>query len=249
MLLTAAPAAAQDSVVVGVVYDGPNDRMGAQQEKFVEELLVLTEREFNVQIKDFSGDWTRESMLGVLDEAYTDPTVDFVLVIGFVTNQLAATREVFPKPTFLPAILDTGLLQSEPVDGKSGIKNLNYLAAYADFGDDLDTLASITSYQDLALILDENLASAIPELRQGALQVANSRGVGLYQVVHDGIDHAVFDRVPPETDAIFVAALPRMPEAAFQDMVNAINVAGIPSYSFAAAVSYTHLTLPTTSRV
>ena len=95
MLLTAAPAAAQDSVVVGVVYDGPNDRMGAQQEKFVEELLVLTEREFNVQIKDFSGDWTRESMLGVLDEAYADPTVDFVLVIGFVTNQLAATREVF----------------------------------------------------------------------------------------------------------------------------------------------------------
>ena len=121
MLLTAAPAAAQDSVVVGVVYDGPNDRMGAQQEKFVEELLVLTEREFNVQIKDFSGDWTRESMLGVLDEAYADPTVDFVLVIGFVTNQLAATREVFPKPTFLPAILDTGLLQSEPVDGKESV--------------------------------------------------------------------------------------------------------------------------------
>jgi len=233
-LLTGVPALGQDPVVVAVIYDGPNDRMSAQQQKFVEELLALTQREFNVQIKDFTGNWTRESMLAVMDDAYADPDVDMLLVTGFVTNQLAATRETFPKPTFLPAILDTGLLPSEPIDGKSGIANLNYLAAYADFGEDLDTLASITSYEDLALILDENLASAIPELRQSALQVANSRGVGLYQVVHDGEDHALVERLPPETDAVFVAALPRMPEAGFQAMVDGINAAGIPSYSFAA---------------
>ena len=160
--------------MVGVVSDGPADRMGEQQQTFVEELLALTEREFNVEIKPFSGNWSRDEMLVAIEAAYADPDVDYVLVTGFVTNQLAATRESFPKPTFLPAILDTGLLKSEPVEGRSGIENLNYLAAYADFGEDLDTLARITSFSRLGLVIDANLASAIPELRQSALNVAAS---------------------------------------------------------------------------
>ena len=106
-------------------------------------------------------------------------------------------------------------MPNPPVDGRSGIENLNYLAAYADFGEDLDTLASITPFTKLALVIDENLASAIPELRQSALKVANDRGIELTQVIHDGVNHDLRDQIPPGTDAIFVAALPRMPEESF----------------------------------
>lgn len=225
---------AQEPTVVAVVADGPSDRMGGQQQIFIDELLALTGREFNVQIKEYSGEWSRDKMLASMDAAYADPSVDFVLVTGFVSNQLAATRDDFPKPTFLPAILDTGLLPSPPTDGSSGIENLNYLAAYADFDDDLDTLARITSYESLALIIDENLASAIPELRQAALDVTSERGVALTQVIHDGVNHELISKVPEGTDAVFVAALPRMPEDKFRELVNAINAAKIPSYSFAA---------------
>jgi outer membrane protein TolC len=233
-MLTGAPLFAQDSIVVGVVTDGSLDRMGKQQRTFVDELLALTGREFNVQIKEFSGDWSRQKMLAAIDAVYADESVDFVLMTGFVSNQLAATRQSFPKPTFLPAILDTGLLPNPPIDGRSGIENLNYLAAYADFGEDLDTLARITPFTNLALVIDENLASAIPELRQSALEVANARGIELTQVIHDGVNHDLTERIPPGTDAIFVAALPRMPEESFEALVTAINVAKIPSYSFAA---------------
>jgi outer membrane protein TolC len=234
MMLVSTLAMAQESIVVAVISDGPSDRMGDQQQRFVEELLALTGREFNVQIKEYSGNWARDEMLAAIDAAYADDSVDYVLVTGFVSNQLAATRLEFPKPTFLPAILDTGLLKNAPVDGHSGIRNLNYLAAYADFGEDLDTLASITSYDSLVLFLDENLASAIPELRSAALDVADSRGIELFQVTHDGVNHELINDVPEGTDAIFVAALPRMPAQKFQELVNAINAAGIPSYSFAA---------------
>lgn len=233
-LLTGTFALAQEPNVVAVLNDGPSDRMGGQQQIFIDELMALTGREFNVQIREYSGDWTREKMLASIDAAYADPSVDYLLITGFVSNQLAATRESFPKPTFLPAILDTGLLPSEPVDGRSGIENLNYLAAYADFGEDLDTLARITSYENLALLIDENLASAIPELRQAALNVASARGIELTQVIHDGENHDLMSKVPAGTDAIFVAALPRMPEDSFRGLVNAINAAKIPSYSFAA---------------
>lgn len=232
--LIGTPALSQESIVVGVVSDGPADRMGEQQQTFVEELLALTEREFNVEIKSFSGNWSRDEMLAAMEAAYSDPEVDYLLVTGFVTNQLAATRESFPKPTFLPAILDTGLLQSAPVEGRSGIENLNYLAAYADFGEDLDTLARITPFSKLGLVIDANLASAIPELRQSALNVATARGIELIQVVHDGVNHDVFSSVPPGTEALFVAALPRMPADKFQEMIDSINAAKIPSYSFAS---------------
>ena len=233
-MLVSTTVLAQEPVVVGVISDGPSDRMGEQQQTFVDELLALTGREFNVQIKEFSGEWSRDKISAAFEAAYADDTVDYVLVTGFVSNQLAASRGVFPKPTFLPAILDTGLLPSEPVDGRSGIENLNYLGAYADFGDDLDTLAQITPYRSLVLFIDISLSSAIPELRQAALDESVARGVELFVVAHDGVDHALMNRVPAGTDAIFVAALPRMPQENFQELVNAINVAKIPSYSFAA---------------
>ncbi len=234
LLFACAPLFAQQSFVIGVVSDGPSDRLGVQQKKFVDELLALTGREFDIQIKDFSGNWSREQMLAAIEAAYDDESVDYVLVTGFVSNQLAASRDEFPKPTFLPTILDTGILASEPVAGRSGIKNLNYLGAYADFAEDLDTLTRISPYRELVLFIDENLASAIPELRQAAIEATSSRGVELLEVTHDGVDHALMNRVPAGTDAIFVAALPRMPAADFQKLVDSINAAKLPSYSFAA---------------
>jgi len=234
LLFICAPVLAQQSIVVGVVSDGPADRLDTQQQRYTDELIALTGREFGVQLKYFSGDWSREKMLAAIDAAYADEAVDYVLVTGFVSNQLAATRQAFPKPTFLPIILDTGILSGAPTDGRSGIRNLNYLGAYADFGEDLDTLARITPYRRLVLFVDENLADAIPALRQAALNASEARGVELIQVTHDGVDHALMNRVPAGTDAIFVAALPRMPAAEFESLIDAINAAKLPSYSFAA---------------
>jgi len=234
LLLVCAPLLAQQSIVVGVVSDGPSDRLGVQQQKYIDELIALTGREFDVQIKDFSGNWSRHQMLAAIEAAYDDEFVDFVLVTGLVTNQLAASREDYPKPTFLPVILDTRILLREPVEDRSGIKNLNYLGVYADIGEDLDTLTRISPYRKLVLFIDENLAGAIPELRQTALDETNARGIELLEVTHDGVDHALMNRVPAGTAAIFVAGLPRMPAADFQNLVDSINAAKLPSYSFVA---------------
>ena len=234
LLIICAPVLAQQSIVVGVVSDGPSDRLGVQQKIYIDELISLTGREFDVQIKDFSGDWSRDQMLAAIEAAYGDESIDYVLVTGFVSNQLAASRHEYPKPTFLPAILDTGILLREPIEGRSGIKNLNYLGAYADFGDDLDALTRISPYRKLVLFIDENLAGAIPELRQAALDETSARGIELLEVTHDGVDHALMNRVPAGTSAIFVAGLPRMPAADFQHLVDSINAAKLPSYSFAA---------------
>jgi outer membrane protein TolC len=232
-MFLALPAVAQRQVVVGVVTDGPSDRFEEQRQRYVDELLALTAGEFDVQIRHFSGAWSKESIDAVLDEAYADAEIDLVLVTGFVANQIAATQRSYSKPTFLPLIIDTGLIDADATIGRSGVRNLNFLSAYADFADDLDTLSRIVSYRNLVLFLDAGLESAIPELRAAAFAASEVRGINLIPVTHDGIDHDLMNRVPADTDAIFIAGLPRMPLAEFDRLIQAIKSARLPSYSFA----------------
>lgn len=233
LLCLALPALARQQVVVAVVSDGPSDRFAEQHQKYIDELLALTSNEFDVQIRRLTGEWTRESINVVLDSAYANPEIDMVLVTGFLANQIAAIRRDYSKPTFLPQIVDTGLIVGDPAIGRSGVRNLNYLSAYANFAEDLDTLSRFTPYRELILFVDAGLLSAIPALYDAALAACAERGINLREITHDGVDHELMNRVPAETDAVFIAGLPRMPEEAFDRLIQAINAAGLPSYSFA----------------
>ncbi len=232
MALLAFPAMAQERVVVAVVDDGPSDRLSELQKTYVDELLTLTANEFDVQIRRFAGEWSEQSIVAAINGAYADPEVDLVLVTGFVSNQLAARRPGFAKPTFLPLIVDTASIAEVTGDASSGITNLSYMTAYADFAGDLDTFARIAPYQNLVLLVDAGLSAAIPALRESSFAISTERGINLVEVVHDGVDHRLMNRVPADTDAIFIGGLPRMPAADFDRLIEAINAAGLPSYSF-----------------
>ena len=233
LVLVPTPAVAQQQVVVAVVADGRSDRFAFQHQKYIDELVTLTESEFDVRVQRFYGEWTRESINVALERAYLSEEVDLVLVTGFVANQVAAIRPKFSKPTFLPQIIDVRLIQGDPDIGRSGVRNLNYLTAYADFAEDLDTLSRIVDYRNLVLFVDAGLSSAIPELREAAFAASEERGISLLEVTHDGVDHELMNRVPAETDAVFIAGLPRMPLADFDRLIEALNAAGLASYSFA----------------
>ncbi len=217
---------------VAVLYDGESERMADRQQKYVDELLTLVSGEFNISIEVFRGDWTKESIERAMLDAYAAPQIDMLLVTGFVANQLVAAWGEHPKPTFLPTIVDTGLLPEASDVGTSGVPNLNYLSAYADFNSDLDILARITPYKVLALFVDQELASAIPAVRERAFTTSVEHGVELIIIMHDGVDHALMNRVPDAVDAVFVSGLPRMPKEDFDRLIDAINNARLPSYSF-----------------
>jgi outer membrane protein len=217
---------------VAVLYDGESERMADRQQKYVDELLTLVSGEFDVSIEVFRGNWTKESIEQAMLDAYNAPRIDILLVTGFVSNQLVAAWADHPKPTFLPTIVDTGLLADATPEGTSGIPNLNYLGAYADFNSDLDILGQLTPYKVLALFVDQELASAIPELRDRAIAASAEQGVELLIIMHDGINHELMSRVPGTVDAVFVSGLPRMPNEDFDRLIDAINNAALPSYSF-----------------
>ena len=90
----------------------------------------------------------------------------------------------------------------------------------------------MVDYDNVAILMGELLAAVIPDLRQEASTITEQRGINFELVAHDGVDHKLMARVPLDTDAIFVTGLPRMPQADFDRLIETINAAGIPSYSF-----------------
>ena len=225
-------ALAQERFDVAVVIDGSPDRLEARNQVYIDELLALTEGEFDVRVSRIDGGWTIDGINAALDQAYADPEIEMVMATGFAGNQIAAMRREFPKPTFLPVMLDVGVLPSRALEGKSGIRNLNYLTLYTDFGDDLDTMTRMVDYRNVVILMGELLAAVIPDLRQEATTISEERDINFQLVAHDGTDHKLMGRVPPETDAIFITGLPRMPADDFDRLIETINAAGIPSYSF-----------------
>ncbi|MEM1174954.1 MAG: TolC family protein [Pseudomonadota bacterium] len=232
-LATSAVAFSQESFTVAVIKDSEESRLEWQRTALLREFQALTSREFDVEIKRFVADWSRESIEEAAEAAYSDPDVDLVLVTGFIANQVLARRNDYPKPTFLPIVIDTGLFYTPPVDGRSGIPNLNYLATYADFSTDLEELGRMVRYTNVTLLIDQELSQSIPVLRERAFAAAGERGINLAEVPHDGVDHRLLDRLPPDTEALFLGGLARMPEAAFDELIAEINRLGYPSYSFA----------------
>ncbi len=217
---------------VAIISDGPDDRLADTRRAYTEELLALTQNEFDVRLENFPANWTAESIQAAFDVAYADPEIDLVLVAGFISSQIGTQRKDYPKPTFLPLILDPGLLSKPPAEGRSGIPNLSYLIVYADFGADLDAIGELVDVDRIALFIDEELSESIPQLRLSALSVTEARGIELIEIRHDGTDHALVDDVPEGTDGVFVSGLPRMPDGDFVALVEAINDRGLASYSF-----------------
>ncbi|MDJ0709015.1 MAG: TolC family protein [Woeseiaceae bacterium] len=228
----ASPASAQQRFDIAVVYDGSEDRLASQRRTYIDELLALTEDEFDVRIHVYRGEWTQQSIEAAFEAAYADPDIDMVLVTGFIASQLGTQRTEYPKPTFLPLILDPGLLLRPPSEGRSGVPNLSYLLIYANFGEDLDSIAELVDVDKVALLIDVELFDAIPQLRESANAICEERDIELVPITHDGADHALAERVPEGTDAVFVSGLPRMPKDAFLELVEAINDRGLASYSF-----------------
>ena len=100
-------------------------------------------------------------------------------VTGFVANQLAATRDSFPKPTFLPILLHTGLLDERADGDRSGIPDLNYLFLGKDIlepktgfditvKDDMDILIPLAQ-GPLPLPIKANSTSGIVDLRNAVV--------------------------------------------------------------------------------
>jgi outer membrane protein TolC/ABC-type uncharacterized transport system substrate-binding protein len=229
ILLVPAVAGAAAKIDIAVVTDGPQHQLVEVEQVFREELLALTEGEFEVRFKPLAAEWSAASVDAAMASAYRDPAIDMVLVLGFAANQLVVSQESFPKPTFLPLVFNPDLLSAPSQADRSGRENLNYLSDRVPFSENLASFQRVLPFASAVILTDAVILESIP--RGPAVVRRQGANVAFSFVGHDGVDHDLLAKIPAGTQAVVLGGLPRLPAALFDDLLAGFAQRNIACFS------------------
>ena len=225
---------AAQKIHIGILTDGPTQGFQQIHSLFIEEILRLTEGEFEVHFESahqLDGNWSADKIRASLQRLQQNDDVDMILALGFVSSLIASRSQTIPKPTFAPLVLDSNLLDL-PKDGvTSGVKNLNYLTEAVRFTDDLIMFREVVDYQQLALVVDQTVFESVAELAEQGNRWASELGIELTYVLNSAADENLADKIPGYVDAVMVAAVPRLSQAGRDQLIEELIRRNLPSYS------------------
>ena len=136
-------------VNIGIVSDGLSPRFGQQTEIIKREIIEITRGEFDVVFPEhmqLSGDWDVKKIRDSIDRLFNDSELDLLIATGPAGSQELISRDNLPLPAIATAVLDVSLQEAPLENGRSGVKNLNYLASPKSFERDLLAFREIVEF-------------------------------------------------------------------------------------------------------
>lgn len=247
LALAAAPvgAAAREPVRIGLVLDGPEiDGLGMVA-SFQEEILALTEGEFDVRFPAAltrSAGWTVDGAHRALESLLADPDVRIVLALGPISSHAAVHLEAPPKPVVAPSIFlprmqgapmaelpeDAGTAFEGPV---SGVANLSYLTVPADFERDLRVFRDIVRFDRITVLASRRLLEALPDVAMRFREAAAAAGIELRMVLVSTSAAEALDQLAASDEAVYFTPPLEMPNAETDRLIAGINERRLPSFS------------------
>ncbi len=235
LILVLTPAAQAAKIVnIGIVTDGPIEHSSWSPQLFKNELLVLAGDDFDVRFpanKQLDGNWSVKRIAAAHKQLQTDPQVDMVLALGYVSSAIAAFTKPLNKPTFAPFVMDAQLQGLPAKNNTSGVKHLNYLSGGADFVRDLRVFTSIAACKKIAVFVDEANYTAQPGLIRRAKEVTAAGGVDLMFIRQRTRNENLAARLATDIDCVVVTDLARLDPATMEQLIAALIEKKLPSYS------------------
>ncbi|MDR4470081.1 MAG: hypothetical protein MRJ68_17570, partial [Nitrospira sp.] len=221
-------------VQVGIVRDGPSDLVPELRDLIRKDIHELTVGEFDVRFPDdlqLEGGWSVRGVNQAIDRLLTHPRVDLVIALGILASHEISQRKSLSKPAIAPFIIEPHL-QSLPIKkGASGMKNLSYLVTGKGFERNLETFKEVFPFTRLAILADQVLLGTFPSFKDRARMIAETYGVTLTVVPVEASAEAAVGSIPPDTEAIYLSPLPRLPAGEFDRLVAALTRRKLPSFS------------------
>lgn len=233
-LLSVSPAQAARIVRIGIVVDGPIEHTSWSPQLFKDELLALTQADFDVRFpaeKQLDGAWSVPRIAAAFKQLQSDPEVDMVMALGYVSSAVAALAGPLRKPTFAPFVMDADLQGLPRKDDRSGVRNLNYLSGGANFVRDLQVFNSVANCGNIGVFIDEAHYAAQPGLIRRAQEVTAAAGVELTFVQQRTRNEDLVARLPPDVDCVVVTDLARLEPEAMDRLIAGLIKNRLPSYS------------------
>lgn len=196
----------------------------------LDELVALVGDEFELTFIDYQIDWSKQDLASQFDDIYKNPKVDLVLVQGIAANQVAIKLKRFPKPTFLPWVIERDLIQAPFKDGVSNKRNLSYLSYSRQLLTTLDQLQEVVSFSNVAILSDETLLRVLPTQLIGSGIIGDL--TSLQVVSHDGQKNNLLGQIGNDIDAVMIGHLPRMSISEIDQLIEELTERGIPTFSY-----------------
>lgn len=233
-LISPSNASDPGAITIGIIVDGPWERNDVILEMTRQEVLALTEGEFDVrfpQDKMIVADWSNSGVSDAIDQLLDDREVDMVLAFGVLASDNACRRERLPKPVVAPFVIDIELQGVPFKDGTSGVENLHYLTFPSVVERDMRYFLEIVSFKKLVFLMNKPFHDGIPHLTRSTRQIMRNLGIDPYIIPVDRTIDEAFAAFPPDAEAVYVASLVHLAPGEFDRLVEELIKRKLPSYS------------------
>ena len=224
------------SINIGIVMDGPTERSEEIRKAFEKEILALTRDDFKVRFpkkKRLMANWTPAGIKAAVNKLLADPQVHMVIAIGVFSSNEVGHRRKLSKPVVAPFVVDRKLQGLPYKNGKSGVRNLTYVAYPSDLVRDIKVFHDVVSFERLTCVIDEVAIQAIPGIENSCRQAAEGIGVGAdYIAMKKPSAKDILAALPDGTDAVYLAPLMRLPSKEFERLVAGLIERRLPSFAF-----------------
>ena len=219
---------------IAIVEDGSSHVVPELMGLVEEEIREVTKHEFDVRFPAdlrLQSGWSAQGVKQALDRVLADPHVDVVIALGFLATSDVSRRPHLSKPVIAPVALDSQLQGLPLKKGASGVKNFHYLTSLKGFDRNVAALKEVFPFTRLSVLADRLLLETIPSLESRIPQMAEKSGVQLTIVPVDTSAKTALSALPPDTEAVYISVLPRLPSPEFNRLVAGLIERRFPSFS------------------
>jgi outer membrane protein len=228
-------AAAKPAINIGIVLDGPWGRFQENVEIVRQEIIELTEAEFDVAFPDamlVDGGWNVAGINQAIDSLLANKDTDLIITMGHVASNEIAKRRDLSKPVIAAFLIDADLQGLPVAEGGSGIKNLAYVDRMQRLDREIASFHDITPISHLAIFVDSNIVETIPQIVPATEDMVSQKGIKLSIVGVDTSATEALQNLDSDIDGILTTPLFRITEDDFQNFVDGLIQRQLPSYSY-----------------
>ncbi len=222
------------TINIAMVFDGPMKREIAPLNLIKQEILTLSQNEFDVKFPAhlvLSGGWRLDSIYQAIAKLNQDKSVDLILTYGVLSSHIAAQFKSLSKPVIATIVADRVLQDFPYVDGTSGKTNFTYITDNHTIEEDIRQFYQLKPFKHLIIPADHNILEALPSLTQTVTQVQKQLGFKLTFIpVFDNLG-STLSKLPNSGDALYMPSLMRFSKQAIRAFAEQITQRGLPSFS------------------
>ena len=169
-----------------------------------------------------------------LERLLADGETALVVTQGLRASEIAARRGAWPKPVIAASVFDPHLQRFPETGGTSGVTNFTYIAppAPGPVVRDLVRFRELASFTRVAVLLDEVAAATFAAFVGRLVETTSELGVVLEPVPVGATAASALDRLPADSEAVYLTPLTHLARAEFQRLAERLAARRLPTFSY-----------------